>query len=154
MTERIHVGKRVPEIYQAMAKLQAEVEKAAANAGVDQKILELVKMRSSQINHCAFCLDMHSHDALQMGESPRRLFVLQGWRETELFTEQERAALALTEAITNLAALHEVPDDVYEEATRVFTEEQYRTIVWEAIAINSWNRMCVISHAPLPERAE
>ncbi|WP_414941486.1 carboxymuconolactone decarboxylase family protein [Amycolatopsis sp. cmx-11-51] len=154
MTERIHVGKRVPEIYQAMAKLQAEVEKAAVNAGVDQKILELVKMRSSQINHCAFCLDMHSHDALQMGESPRRLFVLQGWRETELFTEQERAALALTEAITNLATVHEVPDDVYEEATRVFTEEQYRTVVWEAIAINSWNRMCVISHAPLPERAE
>ncbi|OKJ92063.1 carboxymuconolactone decarboxylase family protein [Amycolatopsis sp. CB00013] len=154
MTERIHVGKRVPEIYQAMAKLQAEVEKAAANAGVDQKILELVKMRSSQINHCAFCLDMHSHDALQMGESPRRLFVLQGWRETELFTEQERAALALTEAITNVATLHDVPDDVYEEATRVFTEEQYRAIVWEAIAINSWNRMCVTSYAPLPERAE
>ncbi|MFE5507693.1 carboxymuconolactone decarboxylase family protein [Amycolatopsis japonica] len=154
MTERIHVGKRVPEIYQAMAKLQAEVEKAAANAGVDQKILELVKMRSSQINHCAFCLDMHSHDALQIGESPRRLFVLQGWRETELFTEQERAALALTEAITNVATLHDVPDDVYEEATRVFTEEQYRAIVWEAIAINSWNRMCVTSHAPLPERAE
>ncbi|WP_410582326.1 carboxymuconolactone decarboxylase family protein [Amycolatopsis sp. lyj-108] len=154
MTERIHVGKRVPEIYQAMAKLQAEVEKAAANAGVDQKILELVKMRSSQINHCAFCLDMHSHDALQMGESPRRLFVLQGWRETELFTEQERAALALTEAITNLATVQDVPDDVYEEATRVFTEEQYRAVVWEAIAINSWNRMCVTSHAPLPERAE
>ncbi|WP_410659867.1 carboxymuconolactone decarboxylase family protein [Amycolatopsis sp. lyj-112] len=154
MTERIHVGKRVPEIYQAMAKLQAEVEKAAANAGVDQKILELVKMRSSQINHCAFCLDMHSHDALQMGESPRRLFVLQGWRETELFTEQERAALALTEAITNLATVQDLPDDVYEEATRVFTEEQYRAVVWEAIAINSWNRMCVTSHAPLPERAE
>ncbi|MEU3628953.1 alkylhydroperoxidase [Amycolatopsis coloradensis] len=154
MTERIHVGKRVPEIYQAMAKLQAEVEKAATNAGVDQKILELVKMRSSQINHCAFCLDMHSHDAVQMGESPRRLFVLQGWRETELFTEQERAALALTEAITNVATLHEVPDDVYDEATRVFSEEQYRAIVWEAIAINSWNRMCVTSHAPLPERAE
>ncbi len=154
MTERIHVGKRVPEIYQAMAKLQAEVEKAATNAGVDQKVLELVKMRSSQINHCAFCLDMHSHDAVQLGESPRRLFVLEGWRETELFTEQERAALALTEAITNLSSLHEVPDDVYEEATRVFTEEQYRTVVWEAIAINSWNRMCVISHAPLPERAE
>ncbi|RSN33190.1 alkylhydroperoxidase [Amycolatopsis sp. WAC 01416] len=154
MTERIHVGKRVPEIYQAMAKLQAEVEKAAANAGVDQKILELVKMRSSQINHCAFCLDMHSHEALQMGESPRRLFVLQGWRETELFTEQESAALALTEAITNVATLHDVPDDVYEEATRVFTEEQYRAVVWEAIAINSWNRMCVTSHAPLPERAE
>ncbi len=154
MTQRIHLGKRVPEIYQAMANLQAEVEKAAANAGVDPKTFELVKMRASQINHCAFCLDLHSHDALQMGESARRLFVLEGWRETELFTEQERAALALTEAMTNVATLHDVPDDVYDEATRVFTEDQYRAVAWEVIAINSWNRMCVTSHAPLPERAE
>jgi AhpD family alkylhydroperoxidase len=154
MTQRIHVGKKVPEIYKAMSVLHSEVKKAAANAGVDQKVLGLVKMRASQINGCAFCLDMHSHDALQLGESPRRLFVLEGWRETEFFTEHERAALALTEAITNVATLRDVPDDVYEEATRVFTEDQYRSVAWEAIVINSWNRMCVTSHAPLPERSE
>ncbi|GAA4529817.1 carboxymuconolactone decarboxylase family protein [Amycolatopsis samaneae] len=152
MTKRIALSQQVPEIYQAMSKLQQAVEKAAANAGIDQKLLELVKMRASQINGCAFCLDMHSNDAIQHGESPRRLFVLDGWRETELFTEQERAALALTEAMTKVSQLQDVPDDVYAEATRVFTEEQYRAVAWEVIAINSWNRMQVTSHAPLPKR--
>ncbi|MEC3980326.1 carboxymuconolactone decarboxylase family protein [Amycolatopsis sp. H20-H5] len=154
MTKRIALAQRVPEIYKAMATLQAEVEKAAANAGIDPKLLELVKLRASQLNGCAFCLDMHSHDTLELGESPRRLFVLEGWRETELFTEQERAALALTEAMTRLADLNDVPDDVYEEAIRVFTEDQYRVVAWSVIAINSWNRMAVTSHAPLPKRAE
>jgi AhpD family alkylhydroperoxidase len=166
MTKRIALGQRVPEIYQAMSNLHAEVEKAAANAGLDQKLLELVKIRASQLNGCAFCLDMHTHDALELGESPRRLFVLDAWRETALnaasagesasagfFTEQERAALALTEAMTKLSQLQDVPDDVYEEATRVFTEEQYRAVAWAIIVINSWNRMAITSHSPLPKRA-
>ncbi|MFE0025846.1 carboxymuconolactone decarboxylase family protein [Amycolatopsis sp. NPDC059021] len=153
MSKRIALTKQAPELYQAMANLQQEVEKAAANAGLDQKLLELVKMRASQINGCAFCLDMHSNDAVQLGESPRRLFVLEGWRETELFSEQERAALALTEAMTTISQTKDVPDDVYAEATRVFTEEQYRALAWEIIAINSWNRAQVTSHAPLPKRA-
>ncbi|MFD9890620.1 carboxymuconolactone decarboxylase family protein [Amycolatopsis sp. NPDC059027] len=153
MSKRIALTKQAPELYQAMSNLQQEVEKAAANAGLDQKLLELVKMRASQINGCAFCLDMHSNDAVQLGESPRRLFVLEGWRETDLFTEQERAALALTEAMTTISQTKEVPDDVYAEATRVFTEEQYRVVAWEIIAINSWNRAQVTSHAPLPKRA-
>ena len=152
MTKRIALGQRVPEIYQAMANLAAEVEKAAANAGLDQKLLELVKTRASQINGCAFCLDMHTHDALELGESPRRLFVLDAWRETDFFTEQERAALALTEAMTRLAEHGDVPDDVYAEATRVFSEEQYRVVAWAVIVINSWNRMAITSHAPLPKR--
>ncbi|UOZ10508.1 carboxymuconolactone decarboxylase family protein [Amycolatopsis sp. WQ 127309] len=151
MTKRIGLG-HAPGIYKAMANVQAEVEKAAANAGVDHKLLELVKMRASQLNGCAFCLDMHSRDALEAGESPRRLFVLDGWRETTLFTEQEQAALALTEAMTKLAATQSVPDDVYEAAAKVFTEDQYRAIAWEVIAINSWNRMAVTSHTPLPKR--
>ena len=151
MTKRIGLG-RAPEIYQAMANLQAEVNKAAANAGVDPKLLELVKMRASQLNGCAYCLDMHSRDALEMGESARRLFVLDGWRETDLFTEEEQAALVLTEAMTKLSATQSVPDDVYERATKVFTEDQYRAVAWEVIAINSWNRMAVTSHSPLPKR--
>jgi AhpD family alkylhydroperoxidase len=151
MTKRIGLG-GAPELYQAMANLQAEVNKAGANAGLDPKLLELVKTRASQINGCAYCLDMHSRDALELGESPRRLFVLDGWRETDLFTEQEQAALALTEAMTKLSATQTVPDDVYEEAARVFTEEQYRAVAWEVIAINSWNRMTITSHTPLPKR--
>ena len=152
MTKRIALGQRVPEIYKAMANLSAEVEKAAANAGLDQKLLELVKTRASQINGCAFCLDMHTHDALAMGESPRRLFVLDAWRETDFFTEQERAALALTEAMTRMSEHGDVPDDVYAEATRVFSEEQYRVVAWAVIVINSWNRMAITSHSPLPKR--
>jgi len=151
MTKRIGLG-GAPELYQAMAGLQAEVNKAGANAGFDPKLLELVKARASQINGCAYCLDMHSRDALELGESPRRLFVLDGWRETDLFTEQEQAALALTEAMTKLSATQTVPDDVYEQAVKVFTEDQYRAVAWEIIAINSWNRMTITSHTPLPKR--
>ena len=152
MSKRIGLGQRVPEIYKAMSNLHAEVEKAAVDAGLDQKLIELVKLRASQINGCAFCLDMHSHDALELGEQPRRLFVLDAWRETEFFTEQERAALALTEAMTRIAALGDVPDDVYAEATRVFSEEQYRAVGWAIIVINSWNRMAITSHSALPKR--
>jgi len=152
MTKRIALGQQVPEIYQAMSNLHAEVEKAAANAGLDQKLLELVKTRASQLNGCAFCLDMHTNDAISIGESPRRLFVLDAWRETELFTEQERAALALTEAMTKLSLSQDVPEDVYEEAIRVFTEAQYRTVAWAIIVINSWNRVAVTSHSALPKR--
>lgn len=151
MTKRIGLG-GAPELYQAMANLQAEVNKAGANAGLDPKLLELVKTRASQINGCAYCLDMHTRDALELGESPRRLFVLDGWRETDLFTEQEQAALALTEAMTKLSATQSVPDDVYEQAAKVFTEDQYRAVAWEVIAINSWNRMTITSHTPLPKR--
>ncbi|MFF1606612.1 carboxymuconolactone decarboxylase family protein [Amycolatopsis sp. NPDC058278] len=151
MTKRIGLG-GAPELYQAMANLQAEVNKAGANAGLDPKLLELVKTRASQINGCAYCLDMHSRDALELGESPRRLFVLDGWRETDLFTEQEQAALALTEAMTKLSATQTVPDDVYEQAAKVFTEDQYKAVAWEIIAINSWNRMTITSHTPLPKR--
>ncbi|MEV4056443.1 carboxymuconolactone decarboxylase family protein [Amycolatopsis sp. NPDC049688] len=151
MTKRIGLGS-APELYQAMANLQAEVNKAGANAGLDPKLLELVKTRASQINGCAYCLDMHTRDALELGESPRRLFVLDGWRETDLFTEQEQAALALTEAMTKLSATQSVPDDVYEQAAKVFTEDQYRAVAWEVIAINSWNRMTITSHTPLPKR--
>ncbi|MGW4061353.1 carboxymuconolactone decarboxylase family protein [Amycolatopsis sp. NPDC004747] len=151
MSKRIALG-GAPELYRAMANLQAEVNKAGANAGLDPKLLELVKTRASQLNGCAYCLDMHSRDALELGESPRRLFVLDGWRETDLFTEQEQAALALTEAMTKLSATQTVPDDVYEQAAKVFTEDQYRAVAWEIIAINSWNRMTITSHTPLPKR--
>ncbi|MDT8916162.1 carboxymuconolactone decarboxylase family protein [Amycolatopsis sp. PS_44_ISF1] len=152
MTNRIAIGRSVPGIYQAMSHLQSEVEKAAANAGLEGKLLELVKIRASQINGCAFCLDLHTTDSLGLGESPRRIFVLEAWREVELFSEQERAALALTESMTLIADHKDVPDDVYAEAVRVFTEAQYRVLAWSIVAINAWNRISVASHSPLPER--
>ena len=104
------------------------VEKSAADAGLDQRLLELVKIRALMLNGCAFCLDMHARDARRLSESERRIYLLGAWRETELFNEQERAALALTDAMTRLAENQDVSDQVYEEATRVFTEEQYRVV--------------------------
>ena len=136
-----------------MLQLQGEVRKAGDEAGLDRKLVELVKMRASQLNGCAYCLDMHSAEAVAAGEAPRRLFVLEGWRETDLFTEQERAALAYTEAMTLISDRKDVPDDVYAEAVRVFSEEQHRALAWCVVAINTWNRLMVASHAELPERA-
>jgi AhpD family alkylhydroperoxidase len=90
--------------------VHSEVEKAAANAGLDPKLIELAKIRASQLNGCAFCIDLHTRDALQLGEDQRRIFLLNAWRETDLFTEQERAVLALTEAVTRLSDTQEVSD--------------------------------------------
>lgn len=151
-TRRIQVGPAVPDAYRSMLSLSGVVEKAAADAGVGKLLLELVKIRASQLNGCAYCLDMHSADAVKAGEDPRRIFVLEGWRETELFTEQERAALELTEVMTRLSQTHGVPDDVYERATAVFTEDQYGAVMWMILVINSWNRIAVPSHAELPRR--
>ena len=154
MTQRIPVLKKVPGAYEAYRSFNEHIEKAAANAGVDGLLVELVKYRASQINGCAYCLDMHSAAALKLGEDPRRLLVLDAWRDTDLFTEQERAALALTEAITRLSETRDVPDDVYERATAVFTEDQYSAIVWLIMAINGWNRLDRAQpHAPAAARA-
>ncbi len=145
--------KTVPAAYEAYRAFAGSVAKAAADAGVDGLLVELVKVRASQINGCAFCLDMHSADALKLGENPRRLFVLDAWRETDLYTEQERAALELAEAVTRLPDTQDVPEDVYERATSVFTEDQYAAVMWLIVVINGWNRVAVPSHSPLPRRA-
>ncbi|WP_027927952.1 carboxymuconolactone decarboxylase family protein [Amycolatopsis benzoatilytica] len=151
MTKRIALASG--GLYQAMRQLQGEIRKAGNEAGLDPKLVELVKIRASQLNGCAYCLDMHSAEAVAVGESPRRLFVLEGWRETDLFTEQERAALAYTEAMTLISENKDVPEDVYAAAAQVFSEEQYRALAWSVVAINTWNRLMVASHAELPERA-
>lgn len=150
MTKRIQLSPGIKDAYSALLTVDGEVAKAAAAAGLDRKLMELVKLRGSQLNGCAFCLDLHSKDLLKLGEDPRRLAVLSAWRETEMFSEKERAALALTEAITKLSETQEVPDDVYEEATSVLTEEQYQAVAWGAVVINFWNRLAVTSHKPLP----
>lgn len=151
-TPRIQFGRTVPAAYQAMRALADEVEKAAADAGVDRILVELMKIRASQLNSCALCLDMHTTDALKAGEDARRIFVLEAWRETELFTDQERAALELTEAVTCLSQTKGVPEDVYERATAVFTEDQYSAVMWMIMVINSWNRLANPSHTPLATR--
>ncbi|OLF13379.1 carboxymuconolactone decarboxylase family protein [Actinophytocola xanthii] len=153
MTQRTQIGKAVPSAYRAMLALSNEVEKAAADAGLDRLLVELVKIRASQLNGCAFCLDMHTADAVKAGEDARRLFVLDAWRETELYSEQERAALEFTEVVTRLAQTQDVPDEVYARAREAFTEDQYAVVLWMIIVINSWNRVAVPGRQPLPRRS-
>jgi AhpD family alkylhydroperoxidase len=117
------------------------IGKHLAASGLEFSLQELVKTRASQINGCAFCLDMHTQDARAHGETEQRLYALSAWRETPFYTDRERAALAWTEAVTRIA--DGVPDDVYEEARRHFTEKELTDLTWAVVAINSWNRLAI-----------
>ena len=136
-----------PELYDAMMVLST-----ASAKDVDPTIGELIKIRASQINHCAFCLDMHTNDARKHGETEQRLALVAAWEEAgDLFTEQERAALALTESITELHHGH-VPDDVYARAAAVFSERELGQVIAMAVTINAWNRINVATRLPAPRR--
>lgn len=150
---RIQPGPAVPAAYQAMLSLNTVVEKAAADAGIDRLLVKLVKLRASQLNGCAYCLDMHSEEALKAGEDPRRIFVLEAWRETDLYSDQERVALDLAEAMTGLTDTHGVSDELYEKAMGAFTEDQYAAVMWLIVVINSWNRVAIPGRPELPGAA-
>jgi AhpD family alkylhydroperoxidase len=150
MSKRTNVVSAIPAAYQALLGLSEAMHKAAADAGLDPLLVELVKIRASQVNGCAFCLDMHTTDALKQGERQRRLNVLAAWRETTLFTEQERLALEITEELTRLSQTQDLPDDLYRRAGAVFTEAQYAAVVWAVTVINTWNRVVLPSRPDLP----
>lgn len=124
------------------------VQKYVNASGIEKPLLELVKMRASQINGCAYCLDMHSKDARLAGETEQRLYLLDAWREAPFYTDRERAALAWTEAVTLVADGH-VPDDVFAEARRYFGEEELVNLTMAIVAINGWNRLCISFRAPV-----
>ena len=136
MEARLDYQKANPVAVTAMMRL----ETAVRASGLEPSLLELVKMRASMINGCAFCLDMHSKDARAAGESEQRLYALSAWRETPFYTDRERAALAWTEAITLISQTH-APDDVYEEAHRHFSEAEMVSLTLAVVAINGWNRL-------------
>jgi AhpD family alkylhydroperoxidase len=137
-TPRLHWAKLAPEVYKAMVRLDA-----AARQGVDPTLLELVKIRASQLNHCAFCLDMHTKDALAAGESVERVIQLSAWEESQHFyTEKELAAIELTEAVTVLTDGF-VPDEVYEKAAKYFDESELAQLIAAITVINAWNRFGV-----------
>ncbi|SFD64595.1 alkylhydroperoxidase AhpD family core domain-containing protein [Paenibacillus catalpae] len=138
MELRLDYMKVQPESFQTLLKLEGYVKKS----GLDHKLLELIKIRASQINGCAFCLDMHTKDALAMGETTQRLFLLNAWREAPFYTEAERAALALTEAVTKISDAG-VPQELYEQVRKHFDEGQYVNLIMAINAINSWNRMAI-----------
>ena len=125
-----------------MREFSETVATAAGQAGIEPAILHLVKIRASQLNGCAFCLDLHCREARQDGESEQRLYVLDGWREAPFFTARECAALALTEAVTWLHNGH-VPEDTYAAARAVFSEEEVAHLVLAATVINAWNRLSI-----------
>ncbi|MCZ4099584.1 carboxymuconolactone decarboxylase family protein [Streptomyces sp. SID13666] len=135
--QRINLMKAAPDVYEAILALN----KAAAH-GLDPVVAELVKIRASQLNGCAFCLDMHTHDASKLGLSEQKLHGIGAWRETPFFTARERAALALSEAVTRLGE-HGVPDDVFDEAARHFDEAELARLIAMCITINAWNRVGV-----------
>jgi AhpD family alkylhydroperoxidase len=146
-SDRLKIYKVSPELLDAMMGLST-----ASAKDIDPEIGELIKIRASQINHCAFCLNMHVVDARKHGVSEQKLDVLAAWEEAgDLFTERERAALALTEAITNLAD-NGVPVDVYERAAAVFTERELGQVVAMAVTINAWNRINVTVRQRVPQR--
>lgn len=134
--ERINFKKLVPAAYHAMLGLEAYVHQS----GLERSLLELVKVRASQINGCAYCLDMHSKDARVAGETEQRLYVLPAWREAPFYTPRERAALAWTESVTLLSETH-VPDDVYQDAREQFSEVELVNLTMAIVAINGWNRL-------------
>jgi AhpD family alkylhydroperoxidase len=112
-----------------------------ARCGLEKGLIELVKIRASQINGCAFCIDMHTKDTRAEGETEQRIYALSAWRETPFFTDRERAALAWAEAVTRVG--DGVPDPVFSEASRHFTEKELVDLTWAVVAINGWNRIAI-----------
>ena len=126
----------------AASRAMYGLEKYVQESGLEPSLLELVKMRASQINGCAYCLDMHSKDARAAGETEQRLYLLNAWREAPFYTERERAALEWTEAVTLVSETH-VPDDVYERVHQHFSEVELVNLTMAVVAINGWNRLAI-----------
>ncbi|ACZ91364.1 carboxymuconolactone decarboxylase family protein [Streptosporangium roseum] len=139
-TVRLAVDELAPHINRAMNALDT----ASRQTGLEASLLELVRARASQLNGCAYCVDMHSRDARKGGESEQRLFALPVWRETPFFTGRERAALELTEAGTRLTD-GPVSDEVYGRAAAEFTETELAELIWTITVINAWNRLGAIA---------
>lgn len=138
MHPTIDYRKAAPDGVAAMSGLEAYVRKC----GLDENLLELVRTRASQINGCAYCIDMHTKDARARGETEQRLYALPAWRETPFYTERERAALAWTEALTRISG-EGVPEEDYTLARQQFTEKELVDLSLAIIAINGWNRLAI-----------
>ena len=144
LAPRLDLYRAWPEGYQAVRALDSVI----ASSGLEPLLLELVKTRSSQINGCAYCIDMHTKDARAYGETEQRLYALAAWRETPFFSDRERAALALTESVTLVAETH-VPDEVMDEAARWFSAEELTKLTMSIAMINFWNRVAITGRTPV-----
>ncbi|MEO6150769.1 MAG: carboxymuconolactone decarboxylase family protein [Mucilaginibacter sp.] len=140
MSNRIDISKADPAAYKAMLQLTAYTEGTA----LTRKHKDLIKIRASQINGCAFCIDMHTRDARATGETEQRIYALSAWRDTNFFDEQERALLAFTEEVTLIQG--HVSDETYSRAAALFDETYLSSIILAVIAINGWNRIAITTH--------
>ncbi|USG64751.1 carboxymuconolactone decarboxylase family protein [Brevibacillus ruminantium] len=145
MNPRMEYRKANPQAFQAMLQM----EKHVRSSGLDHSLLELVKIRASQINGCAYCLDMHTQEARQKGESEQRLYLLNAWREAAVYTEAERAALTLTEAVT-LISKEGVPENVFQNVQKHFSDAEIVSLLMAINTINSWNRLAIATGMSAP----
>lgn len=139
MQPRLNFMQTAPAAVRALTGLEVYLRKSS---GLEPSLLELVKLRSSQINGCAYCIDMHTKDARALGETEQRLYTVSAWRETPFFTERERAALLWTEHVTLISQQH-LPDDVYEKVSQHFAAEELVNLTLAVVAINGWNRLAI-----------
>jgi AhpD family alkylhydroperoxidase len=138
-SERMNIHREIRDVSRAMVTLEHEIK-------VEPVLRELVKLRASILNGCAYCIDMHSKKARKAGESEQRIYMVAAWQDTPFFSERERAALALTDAITLVAETH-VPAEVYEKAAQLFDSEELAHLIWQIATINVWNRVSIATRA-------
>ncbi|PJZ64462.1 carboxymuconolactone decarboxylase family protein [Leptospira wolffii] len=138
MNTRFNYAKVFPQVLEKML----EMENFAKNAGIEPILYELVKIRASQINGCAFCIDMHTKDIRAMGEQEKRIYLLNAWREAGFYSSKERAALELTEYVTRISE-HGLPEEVYERVKKEFSEKEIIALIVAINTINSWNRIAI-----------
>jgi AhpD family alkylhydroperoxidase len=145
-TGRLEFGSRAPGFLRALIQLDRATTKELDLAGIDPRVRELVRIRASQLNGCAYCIDMHTKDARAIGETEQRIYVLSAWRETPFFTDRERAALAFTETVTMLADTH-VPDEAYAAVAAEYSEQEVAALISLIVMINAWNAVGVATRS-------
>ncbi|MCT9620362.1 carboxymuconolactone decarboxylase family protein [Curtobacterium sp. C2H10] len=143
--QHVNIGKHAPKNYETLMALTGQAEHDSADAGLDKKLVELVKIRASQLNGCAFCLRMHVRDAIAAGETADRLAVVAAWWESQYFSPEEQAALLIAEQITGIGDQHVTR----RPEVAPLSDEQVSAITWVAIVINAWNRVAITSHYPV-----
>ncbi len=143
MMEPVNFFKIAPEGINALRGMENYIRQCS----LETPLIDLVRLRASQINGCAYCIDMHTKDMREAGESEQRLYGLTAWRFSTFYTERERAALAWTEAVTEISQ-HQVPDDVYEQVGQQFSEKELVNLTFVVAAVNSWNRLTIPFHTP------
>jgi AhpD family alkylhydroperoxidase len=149
MKPRMNYYQAAPDTIKALVALEEQIQ----SSGLEKSLIELVKTRASQINGCAFCINMHTQDARKQGETEQRLYLLNAWHESPLYTDRERAALAWTEALTLIAETH-APDDLYEDVRAHFSEPETVNLTMLIGAINAWNRLAIAFRAVHPVKAK